>query len=390
MALASKIIVSAGEHARSNCPVSAELPYSYNEITAIILTDVKTKKTIPCQVSKSKNGILVTWLVSKMKAGETQKLTAKPISGQEGKPTGKKGIVLEDCVTQSKIDVLVNGELFTSYHYGTEWVRPFLHPIMSPEGVRVTRNWPVIKHVKGETNDHPHHKSVWVSYGDCDGVDNWSEQANHGWQRHQKFLKLVSGPVYGRIVAKNNWCTPKERKQFEEVRDMTFYALPGGTRLFDVAVTFNMTEKNVVFRDTKEGGLISVRVASSMDVPRGGQITNGYGGINERETWGKPAPWCDYSGIVEGKEVGIAIFDNQENPRYPTGWHVRNYGLMTANCFAWKHYRPEAKVKGDMAFKKGSKTTWRYRLYVHNGNAAKGRVAERFMDYAAPPEVTIA
>ena len=61
---------------------------------------------------------------------------------------------------------------------------------------------------------------------------------------------------------------------------------------------------------------------------------------------------------------------------------------MTANCFAWKYYRPEAKVKGDMHFKKGSTTSWLYRVYIHNGDAAKGNVRERFLDFAAPPAVT--
>ena len=153
---------------------------------------------------------------------------------------------------------------------------------------------------------------------------------------------------------------------------------------------FRMTESPVVFRDTKEGGLVSVRVASSMDVRNGGRIENAYGGINEHETWGQPAPWCDYSGPVGVETAGIAVFDHKDNPRYPTGWHVRDYGLMTANCFAWKYYRPDAKVKGDMAFKKGQKTSWRYRLYIHKGNARQGKVAQRFHDFIAPPRVTVA
>ena len=74
-------------------------------------------------------------------------------------------------------------------------------------------------------------------------------------------------------------------------------------RLFDIAVTFRMTEGPITFYDTKEGGLVSVRVASSMDVPRTGRIENGYGGINEAETWGKNAPWCDYSGLADGEHT---------------------------------------------------------------------------------------
>jgi len=247
-----------------------------------------------------------------------------------------------------------------------------------------------VEGISGEATDHKHHKSIWVAYGECGRgrVDNWAEEEGHGWQRHRGFLKLISGPVYGRIVAKNDWCRHDERKQFEERRDMRFYALPQGTRLFDIAVTFRMTEGPVTFYDTKEGGLVSVRVATSMDVRNGGRIENAYGGVNEAETWGKSAPWCDYSGQVAGKHVGIAIMDHEANPRYPTGWHVRDYGLMTANCFAWRHYRPEAKVRGDMAFRKGQNTTWRYRVYIHRGDASKGQVRGRFLDFIAPPEVT--
>jgi methane monooxygenase PmoA-like len=382
-----KLTVSSGEHSRSGCPVSVDIPWSYSDCKAAELQDAKSKKSIPCQVAKSAKGIALTWLAKGLKAGETQTLIAKGLK----EDTSKKTVLVEDRAADSEVDVTIGGSLFTTYHYGRKWVRPFLYPVIGPDGVEVTRSWPVSDKVKGETNDHPHHKSIWVAYGECGSgkVDNWAEEPGHGWQRHVKFLKKVSGPVYGQIVAKNDWCTNKERKQFEETRDMRFYALPGGLRLFDVSVTFRMTEGPMTFHDTKEGGLISVRVATSMDVPRTGHIENGYGGINEDETWGKSAPWCDYSGMVDGKHVGIGIMDHETNPRYPTGWHVRDYGLMTANCFAWQYYRPEAKVKGDMSFNKGSKTTWKYRLCVHRGDASKGKVGDRFHDFIAPPKVSV-
>ena len=389
MASTCKLIINAGEHSRSRCPVSVRLPWNYSDVGGAELVDGKTKRRVPCQLTKTAGGVTLSWLADGLKAGETRRLVAKPKKKGQARPPANSGVVLEDDTGESRVSIFIGGELFSAYHYGHEWVRPFLYPVIGPLGTRVTRGWPVVKDIKGETNDHPHHKSIWVAYGECGKVDNWSEERNHGWQRHRKFTRKVSGPVFGQLVARNDWCGPTERKQFEETRDMRFYALPGGVRLFDIAVTFRMTQGSVTFRDTKEGGLVSVRVASSMDVPRGGCIANGYGGINEKETWGKSAPWCDYSGVVDGNEVGVAIFDHETNPRYPTGWHVRNYGLMTANCFAWSHYRPEAKVRGDMVFKRGSKTTWRYRLYVHKGNAKKGQVAERFMDFIAPPEVAI-
>lgn len=380
-----RLVVNAGNHNRNKCPVSVELPYSYTDWRSVELREVKTKKEIPCQVVKTRRGVRLTWLVEGLKAGATQRLTAR--AGPRGDV--QPGVVVEDMPGEGEVDVSILGKPFTAYHYAHKWVRPFLYPVIGPFGTQVTRNWPVVEGVKGEHTDHVHHKSIWVAYGECNRVDNWSEEEGHGWQRHRAFRKLVSGPVFGQITAKNDWCSSADRKQFEELRTMRFYALRGGVRLFDLEVALRMTEGQVTFRDTKEGGLVSVRVASSMDVRNGGRIDNGYGGINEDETWGKKAPWCDYSGLVDGKHVGIAILDHEDNPRYPTGWHVRDYGLMTANCFAWSYYRPEAKVKGDMTFRKGSATTWRYRLYIHRGDAASGQVKARFLDYVAPPRVTL-
>jgi hypothetical protein len=380
----NKISIQAGEHDRSFCPVTIELPLTYTEFSAVELRDAKTHGLIPCQTAPTKGGVLLTWLVTGLKAGATQTVIAKTVKEAHCRPA----VTVRNDQAEQRVNVRIFGKPFTSYNYGTQWVRPFLYPVIGPYGTQVTRNWPM-KTVEGEHQDHPHHKSVWVAYGECGKVDNWSEEPGHGFQRHRKFVSLESGAVYGEIVARNEWCTNRERVQFEELREMRFYALRRGERLFDIAVTFKMTEGPIVFHDTKEGGLVSVRVASSMDVRNGGRIENGYGGVNEGETWGKHAPWCDYSGLVNGKHVGIAIIDHEANPRYPTQWHVRDYGLMTANCFAWQHYRPEAKQKGDMAFKKGQQTTWRYRLYIHKGSAGMGKVRNRLFDLVAPPKVTL-
>jgi hypothetical protein len=243
--------------------------------------------------------------------------------------------------------------------------------------------------VPGEVQDQPHQRSLWVGYGDCAGVDNWTDLEGHGSQRHRAFRSRVSGPVFGQLSARIDWCTPKGATQFEEHRDIRVYATPAGMRLMDVAVTFVMSKGAVTFGDTKEGGLLAVRVASSMDVRNGGTIETAHGAVNQAEAWGRPSPWCDYSGEVAGKTVGIAIMEDVDNPRHPTEWHVRDYGLMAANCFAWSQYRPAAQLRGDMTFRKGSETTWRYRVYIHRGGARRGKVADHFCDFAFPPSVAI-
>jgi hypothetical protein len=88
-------------------------------------------------------------------------------------------------------------------------------------------------------------------------------------------------------------------------------------------LTFTASEdKDVVFGDTKEGGLLSLRVAGTMQVTVAGKMENSFGGINESEIWGKRAHWCDYSGPVENRWVGVALFDHPKNLRHPTYWHA--------------------------------------------------------------------
>ncbi len=386
MAEAHTLTVDAGPHNRDRCPVEVPLAWDYRRFKGACLTDVESGKTVPCQLTRvSSRRAVAAWLINGLRASEQRTYRLTPLET----PEPSKGVDVVNAPDELRTDVYVHGGHFTSYHYGKQWVRPFLHPVIGPHGRGVTRSWPISDGVEGESQDRPHHKSIWVGYGACNKVNNWSETGEHGWQRHHSFTNEFSGPVYGRLTAKIDWCTHAGRKQFEEIRDMRFHALPGGERLFDFNVTLCMTEARVVFHDTREGGLLAVRAATALEAAQGGCIENGYGGIGEVETWGRRAPWCDRSGTIDGKMLGLAVFDHETNPRYPTNWHVRDYGLMTANCFGLRHYRPKDKVKGDMVFPKGSQTTWRYRVFIHRGDASKGKVKARFLDYIVPPRVTV-
>lgn len=382
-----KIRVQAGQHDRHACPVNVVVPKSYDAAQALELVETKSKTVFPVQRETVDGGIRIHWILDELAAGTSAKFVLRVAKSK--KRESKSQVQLSDDAADGRVDIHVGKKLFTSYHYGSKWVRPFLHPVIGPGGVRVTRNWPVTKAIKGEDKDHAHHKSIWVAYGECNGVDNWSEESGHGYQRHRKFDHLESGPVFGRIVSEIDWCDKDEKKQFGETRELRVYALPNGDRMLDLQVTFRMTELPVVFTDTKEGGLLSIRVAGTMEGQHGGRIENSFGGVGESETWGKPASWCDYSGLAEGKHVGIAAFDHQDNPRYPTNWHVRDYGLMTANSFGLSYFRPDLGRRGDMTFEQDSVTNWRYRVFIHRGNAKKGRVRERYLDYVAPPQVAV-
>lgn len=387
--MSKKVIVrvSAGKRSRSCCPVHVELPWKLDEKYSIDVKDASSGRSVVSQMRSTQQGIEVHWFAKSLKASEIRRYEVSLSKAPTRRNNASGGVQLVHDVEGARVDVLVNRSLFTSYHYGDKWVRPFLYPVMAPGGVCVTRGWPVVKGLAGEKRDHSHHKSIWVAYGECGETDNWSEEPGHGAQKHIEFLALESGPIFGRLLVRIEWRTNEGKKQFEELREIRVYAGDASAYTMDHSSTFIMDRGRVIFSDTKEGGILSVRVATAMDGEHSGIIENAYGGRTEAETWGKRSPWCDYSGVTSGKHVGIAVFDHEDNPRYPTRWHVRDYGLMTANCLALSYYRPEAGKSGAMVFDKGSRTTWRYRVYIHKGNVRTGKVANRYLDYLYPPSL---
>jgi Family of unknown function (DUF6807) len=287
-----------------------------------------------------------------------------------------------------ELEIRVGGELFSIYHCSRDLARPFLHPVLLPGGVAVTRNFPM-KDVEGETRDHPHHRSLWTAYGEVNDTDNWSEAVGkHGRIQHAAFDHVYEGPVFGGFDASASWTDVTGVPLMKEKRRILVYNAGGDRRLLDYELTLTPVEREIVYGDTKEGGLLSFRVATAMDGKSGGRIENSEGGVGEKECWGRPARWCDYSGQVSGQTVGIAVLDHPSNLRSPVHWHVRDYGLMGTNCFGDSTFAGEKNGhRGEYRQAQDETLQFRYRVLLHQGDARAARVEETWRAYANPPKV---
>jgi hypothetical protein len=280
--------------------------------------------------------------------------------------------------------ITIDGKLFTEYHYkGTS--RPFLYPILGPDDVPMTRNWPM-KEVPGEERDHPHHRSLWWTHGDINGHDFWSESAKAGKTVHQKFLEVKSGATEGLIRSLNHLVA----------RDGTLVATADQTvrihrrtddRLLDFEITLHASQGALTFGDTKEG-TFGLRLNEALRLvrdkkPGTGHIVNSEG-VRDGATWGKRARWVDYYGPVDNRVVGVAIFDHPANPRHPTWWHVRDYGLFAANPFGIHDFEKQPAGAGKLELPAGQSLTFRYRVLFHRGDERAGRVADLYEEYARP------
>ena len=375
-----RMLVKAGPHNRRLCHVEATLEVAGSP-TTVMVKDTERGAQVEGQILETKDGKAhIIWLVDELRQGTERRYAARFSDQEPG-----KGVELV-ALPQDRVEVRLGDKPFTTYHFSPEIARPCLYPLAGPTGAGITRNYPMAKGPEGETTDHKHHRSVWVAHGDVNGVDNWSEERDHGKTVHRSFRSVLSGPVLGELIADADWLSASGEKVLSERRAMIFYNLDSPYRVIDFIITFQ-ADKDVVFGDTKEGGILSVRVATTMDGARGGIIRNSYGGLTERETWGKRAHWCDYTGPVDGKLVGITIMDYPDNFRYPTYWHVRDYGLFTANPFGLSHFYGDKSRDGTYKLPAGQRFRFCYRMLIHAGDALEAQVADKYHEYVNPPSV---
>jgi hypothetical protein len=286
-----------------------------------------------------------------------------------------------------RLRVEINGQLFTEYYF-QDVPRPFCYPLQGPGNLPMTRNWPM-KDVPGEDHDHKHHRSMWFTHGSVNGLDFWSEDKDFGKIVHEGFVQVASGADAGVIKTRNQWVAKNGTVVCTDERTLRIYNRPATERLLDFEITIHASNGELTFGDTKEGSM-AFRLNETMRLKPNkentgkptGHIVNSEG-VRDGETWGKRAKWCDYYGPVEGKTVGIAIFDNPANPRYPTWWHVRDYGLFAANPFGQHDFEnlKDNKTAGNLVVPAGQSVTFRYRVYMHKGDDQQAGVAARYAEY---------
>jgi Methane oxygenase PmoA len=292
-------------------------------------------------------------------------------------PDGGEGVRITQNAESLRVEI--DGELFTEYHFKNV-PRPYYYPLLGPANLPLTRNWPM-KNVENEEHDHPHHRSLWFAHGIVNGKDFWSEQPGFGKIVHEQFTEIKSGQKSGVIKSRDKWVAADGSIVCTDERTFRIYNHLNG-RLFDFEVTLHASNGDVTFGDTKEGSM-AIRLAETMRLKGKfghGQIVNSEG-VRDGEAWGKRANWCDYYGPVDGKIVGVAIFDHPENPHHPTWWHVRDYGLFAANPFGVHEFEKKPAGTGNLIIPAGQSVTFRYRIYLHKGDEQQAKVAEMYEEY---------
>ncbi len=317
----------------------------------------------------------------------------------------RKGVQVVADERHRRVDITIDGKPFTSYIWPTSLKKPVLYPLITDEGITVTRGYP-LEPRPGERVDHPHHAGLWFNYGNVNGFDFWNnsdaikaeDSPKMGTIVHTKIVSAKSGSDRGDLVVESVWISGENKKVLNQTTRYAFLRR-GHTRVIDQVITLKALDR-VVFKDDKEG-VLGMRVARWLEssTEKGGTFTDAAGNptkVDAAESdvaganpatgvyltsedargdaaWGTRGRWCALTGNTANHSVTIAIFDQPQNPGYPTYWHARGYGLFAANPLGRSIFSPHAAPL-NYTLEKDHSATFRYRVTLFSHSASRAEL----------------
>src|ERR1700691_3204222 len=292
-----------------------------------------------------------------------------------------------------RVDITIDGTPFTSYIWPTSLKKPVLFPLITDQGITVTRGYPLDPR-PNERVDHPHHAGLWFNYGNVNGFDFWNNsdaikpeaRSKMGTIAQTKVVSTMSGIDRGELVVEPVWVTGEDKPILNQTT-RSIFERRDHARVIDLVVTLKALD-HAVFNDDKEV-LLGMRVARWLESPeeKGGVFMDANGNptkvdsspadspnpatgvyltsenIQGPAVWSTRGRWCTLTGNTGGKTVTIAIIDHPKNPNYPTYWHARGYGLFAANPLGQHIFDPKAQELG-FSVEKNQNVTFTYRILI--------------------------
>lgn len=308
-------------------------------------------------------------------------LLASALPATAADPQSLSAVAEEDRIT-----VLVGGEEFTSYLFGSEHKYPFFYPVVGPLSGESVTAW--------DQEPYPHHSSLYLS---LDWVVSEGVERGNYWQPRDE---LDTGQVFSRkarvveaggervvLEDETDWVvTEAEVQQFRERRRVEISAPSPTVRVMDFEFHFEVLV-DLAVRATGHY-FFSARMTPQLAVgceqrgpewaPLGtGRIVDSEGNLDEEGTREKASPWAAYYGEHHGVTEGLAIIQHPSNSYHPGLWVSRDYGFISPSSFTF--------IDEPVEMNAGDELSFRYRVVVFSGDHEEADIAAWHEDFVAGP-----
>jgi hypothetical protein len=245
----------------------------------------------------------------------------------------------------------------------------YVHPLFDPGGRTLTDDFP---------QDHFHHRGlswmwpkVWINGKRYDlwhiyGMRNELEGLH---QIFDEWTAREAGPVCLLLGVNNHWALDDGHTVMDEAVLFRVFRKTGPGRAIDVHLKWTAIDSiQISGADIKGYGGFILRVSPRENT----QITT-QAGHESSDSDLRKYSWADLSAQFGGQDQysGAAIFQHPYNPDFPAGWCLRYYGFLGV---AW----PGIEV---VTLNPGETIDLRFRIWIHEGDAAQGRVEQAYTVY---------
>ena len=377
-----QITVEAGAHDRKDTVVTVPVvvPDSSAGAATAILED-GSGKTLQGQIA---NGKELRFVLPELKAGATASFKVTFI-----RDAAKTDVAFAWKDTPNDFaELAVGGRPVLRYQYApldesskdarTSTFKIY-HHVYDPTGAKLL--------TKGLGGLFPHHRGIFfgfnkVTYGpDNKKCDVW-HCTGDAYQSHEKFILSEGGPVYGRHKLAIAWHGVKKEVFATEERDLTAYALPGGTLIEFASEVTPVIAPVLLDGDPQHAGF---HFRASQEVPdKTAKQTyyirpDGPGKFGETRNWpGQKThvnlPWDALSMVIGDQRYTVAYLDRPENPK-EARFSERDYGRFGSYF--------------EKTLKEGEKLNVRYRLWLQVGEMKPDEIARLAADFVEPPKATV-
>jgi hypothetical protein len=270
-----------------------------------------------------------------------------------------------------------NGTVVWQLNHGSDQPKPHFHPVALPNGRVVTWDRPP---------DHAWHHGLWFSWKYISGLNYWEPDRRTG--KHQgstewENVKVDTRPDRSARIEMDLTYRPPDAPPVMIEKRVVDVSTPDeqGTYHFDWTSTFTAGAKDVQLDRTplegEPGGKpwggyagLSVRLAKGL-TERQVATTEGPVPFGQQSSYRGKARAMDYSGLVDGQPVGVAICDHPDNLNHPTPWYAICAQPMS-------YFSPAVICYGSHTLEAGRSLTLRYRVIVHGDRWGAQRLQQEY------------
>lgn len=263
-----------------------------------------------------------------------------------------------------------SGEIIWQLNYDKEQDKPYFHPLRTPKGYDLTLERP---------EDHPWHRGLWFSWKDINGVNYWEEDPEKGLADGRSVIKEIENQTYADFSAKITIKISYEENGQPIILEHRIIEISSPNGKSEYGIFWN---QNFEFQN-------HARLYLEKPAKHGGEEWGGYAGLSFRGSeklvdpsflaasgwtnqsnltgYGEKEIWMDVTSKIEGTDdyAGITIFDNPENPRFPSPYYI--WFEKGKHTF----FTPSLLFDGPMNFKVGEPLNLKYFVLIHDGQKSK-------------------